>query len=56
MAGRKVLILANRAKDDAAGVSREMAAHLATLGVVEVEAHRTAAAGTVSFSACPVTK
>ena len=33
MAGRKVLILANRAKDDAAGVSREMAAHLATLGV-----------------------
>ena len=33
MAGRKVLILANRAKDDAAGVSREMATHLATLGV-----------------------
>ena len=33
MPGRKVLILANRAKDDAAGVAREMAAHLLTLGV-----------------------
>ncbi len=33
MAARKVLIIANLMKDDAAGVAREMAAHLATLGV-----------------------
>ncbi|MBL8968426.1 MAG: NAD(+)/NADH kinase [Spirochaetaceae bacterium] len=33
MAGRKVLIIANLMKDDAAGVAKEMASHLATLGV-----------------------
>jgi NAD+ kinase len=33
MAARKVLIIANLMKDDAAGVAREMSAHLATLGV-----------------------
>jgi len=33
MADRKVLIIANLLKDDAAGVAREMAAHLRTLGV-----------------------
>jgi NAD+ kinase len=33
MAGRKVLILANRMKDDASSVAKEISAHLATLDV-----------------------
>jgi NAD+ kinase len=36
MARRKVLVLANLMKDDAAGVAREIVAHLATIGVDSV--------------------